>query len=91
MSWAAHNPEQYDEFIRKGILHWLDTRIDKYGFVVPGEWLQGYEALIEVIQGDPQMSGLYDELVRLSSVEISATEREYFSGLVDQAKDRVIE
>ena len=88
MSFASEHPERYDEFIRKGILVWMDLQMGKAGFVVPGEWQQGYEALVEVLQTDPAMKDFYDLCLQRASRYIMAAEQDYFSGLVDQAKER---
>jgi hypothetical protein len=88
MSLINENPERYDEFIRKGIAHWLDHQMTKAGFVVPGEWYDGYEALVEVLQTDPAMKDFYELCLQRASKQISAAEQEYFSGLIDDAKER---
>ena len=81
MGWAAHNPEKYDEIIRKGILHLIDREMDKAGFQVPGEWHEGYEALVEVLQIAPHCRSIYDEFLHLASKDIVDAEQDYFSGL----------
>ena len=85
MSWAAHNPELYDDLIRKGILHWVDNLMDKAGFEVPGEWREGYEALVEVLQIEPSVHHIYEELLHLASKDIVHAEQDYFGGLIDHA------
>jgi len=85
MSFTSHNPELYDGIVRKSILRWVDNLMDKEGFSVPGEWLEGYEAFIEAIQNNPQGRSLYDELIRLASKEIVHTEQAYFGELIDHA------
>ena len=81
MSWAAHNPEKYDEIIRKGILRYIDHTMDEYGFAVPGDWIEGYTALVEVLQQDTHMRSVYDAFMHLASKEIIYAEQDYFSRL----------
>jgi hypothetical protein len=86
MSFASHNPEKYDEIIRQGLLNYLDKRLFKNGFDVPGDWLEGLKALIETMEVDPQLKGLYNELHRLATVDIMKAEQDYFGGLADGAR-----
>lgn len=81
MSWAAHNPEAYDEIVRKGILEYIDKQMSDSGFSVPGEWLEGYEALIEVLQYDPKLRSIYDAFMHLGNKHIMDAEQSYFSSL----------
>jgi hypothetical protein len=83
MSYASNHLSQYDGFIRQGIVNWLGERLGDAGFQVAGEWFQGYEALVEVMQIDPEMRGVYDELVSRAYKQIAQAEAEYFSGLTD--------
>ena len=88
MSWARHNSEKYDEIIRKGMLHYLDQLLMRGGFDTPGQWIEGYEALLEVIQYEPSTRSLYDALMQLASQDILDSEADYYGGLIDQAKER---
>ena len=88
MSLASENPERYDEFVRKGIVKYLDKIVTEEGFTVPGEWYEGYVALVESLQQSLHAHTLYDDLRFLAHKEISAVESEYFSGLVDEVKER---
>ena len=88
MSYAAHNPELYDELVRKGILHWLGEFMDKAGFVEPQEWSEGYEALIEVLQQEPQVRDIYEAMLHHASRDITRAEQDYFSGLIDHAVEQ---
>ena len=85
MSYAAHNPELYDKLVRKGILSWLNGLIDKAGFEGPHEWEEGYEALIEVLQQEPQVRDIYEAMLHHASRDITRAEQDYFSGLIDHA------
>lgn len=88
MSWAAHNPEKYDEITRRGILHWVNHLVTKNGFEATDEWREGYEALIEVLQTEPQARPLYEDLMYLASKDILHAEQDYFGGLIDHAMER---
>lgn len=88
MSWASHNPERYDEIAHNGLVKYLDALVDKAGFQVQGEWLEGYRALVEALHTSIPARTLYDSLVFLAHKEIVAAETHYFSGLVDAAKER---
>jgi hypothetical protein len=83
MSYWSHNPEKYDDIIRKGILHWMDRLIDEAGFEGPREWSDGYEALIETLQMDPHTRDVYDAMCNRASKDIINAEQDYFSGLAD--------
>lgn len=86
MSWAGDNPERYTEIVRKGIVHLIDDRMTAGGFTVPGEWLEGYAALIEVLESDPVLDDIYDILMSRASKYITEAEKDYHSSLIDQAK-----
>ena len=83
MSLWSNNPELYDELVNKGMVHCLDRYVTKNGFSAPGEWLDGYLALVETMRVTPELKGLADELQRLASIEILETEQDYFGGLAD--------
>ena len=85
--WMDH-PEQYNAVIRTGILHWLESRMDKNGFEVPGQWLEGMEALVETIQEDPTMRVLYDEMMKQSAQQITKAEADQFGTLIDDIQER---
>ena len=87
MNLGKDNPELYDEIIRKGIVTYLDKLVDKAGFQVEGTWLEGYQALVEVLQVSSPAQGLYDELMRLANKEICHAEADYWGGLIDAAKE----
>lgn len=87
MSLWNKNPEKYNELIRIGIVHYLDIRLDKSGWATdellgPGIW-----GLVELIQTDPPLKGVYQELQRLATLDILKVEQDYFGGLTDQTKD----
>lgn len=86
MSLWSHDPEKYDEIIRDGILHYIDSCMITNGFTVPGEWYEGYEALIETLQVDPSLRSVYEHLERLATSDIIKAEQDYFGGLGDAAK-----
>ena len=86
MSWASHNPELYDEITRKGIVKYLDGLLQSNGFDPPGEWLDGYTALVEVLQAEN--SSAYTILLNLASKQIIDAETDHFSRLADQARER---
>ena len=88
MSYAAHNPELYDKLVRKGILSWLNGLIDKAGFEGPHEWEEGYEALIEVLQQEPQVRDIYEAMLHHASRDITRAEQDYFSGLIDHVVEQ---
>ena len=62
--------------------------MSKAGFEVPGEWRDGYEAFIEVLQTDEQLRDVYEELITRSVAMIVQEEASYFGDIVDQAKER---
>lgn len=79
MSWAAHNPEAYDEIIRKGIDNYLCRTITEQGFEFLD--LQPIMALVEAIQEIPALRRVYNELLDLASRDIISAEQDYFSRL----------
>lgn len=88
MSWASHNPEKYDEIVRKGLADYLFNEVTHAGFEAPGDWWEAYLALAEVIQESPELRSIYHDLLHVGVKAISHQEAEYFSGLVDSAKER---
>ena len=62
--------------------------MDKNGFEVPGTWLEGYEALVETIQEDPVMRSIYNEMLRLSTQQITKAEANHFGTLIDDIQER---
>lgn len=85
MSIWGENPEIYDELVRKGILHWIDSLIDTAGFQGPREWSEGFEALIEVLQVEPSVRDIYLSMLHHASRDIVRAEQDYFGGLIDHA------
>lgn len=90
MSHWGENPEQYNAIICNGIVDYIDKEMAKGGFEVPGDWLEGYTAMVEVLQNAPHLRSIYDTFVSLARVEIDHGEREYFSELVDDIKQQVL-
>lgn len=88
MSYFTEHPEAYDTIVLTGIVKWIDQFMDKAGFAVPGEWLNGYQALVEVIREHPQTRALYTNLLHLAQRQITASEADYFSSLIDEQKER---
>lgn len=79
MSWAAHNPEAYDEITRKGINNYLCRIIAEQGFEF--ENVEPIMALVEAIQEIPAFRGIYNHLLSLASRDIILEEQDYFSSL----------
>lgn len=88
MSYMAEHPEKYDELVRKGILTYLELLMYRAGFEVPGEWRNGYEALIEVLQREPSVRSTYDTLIQRASTHILDAEADHYGSLLDQVKER---
>lgn len=76
--WAANNPEKYDEIIRRGLQAYLTKLVSEYGFTGEEE---EYVCLIDAIQQEPTLRGVYNTLTTLASKEIVDAEQDYFSRL----------
>jgi hypothetical protein len=80
--WAANNPERYEELTQKGVAKWLQHLADKEGFNYGDDvFLMMAELLLA-------MPSFRDQCVAPASNEVIAAEADYFSGLVDEAKER---
>lgn len=79
MSWAAHDPEKYDEIIRKGINRYLDKVLEKHSILHAHEYSDAYEVLVEIIQADSTLKSLYDDLRTRAHKQIEDAEQDYFS------------
>lgn len=87
MSWAAHNPEKYDEICRQGIVRYLIKHIpeleslkDDLDYLLDQwSWCNSNDAEYR----------LWDRLISIARQEISEAEREYFADLTDAAMNRV--
>ena len=89
MSWASHNPELYDEMIRKGIQRYLEDALYRNGFTFPQNGDDDeMTALVEMFQEDPHFSKIYDNLMTLANAQICDAETNHFAGLADAARDR---
>ena len=88
MSWASHNPEKYNELTRHGIVQCIINRLIHFGYNPSDEMEIGFDGLVDMIQNEPELRGLYIELQRLASVDILKTEQDYFGGLADQARNK---
>lgn len=81
MSWAADNPEAYDELCRKGMVAFLIARIPEFaGDEDDLDWL-----LSELEENG---SALIEKLRDLAQREIDAAMGDHFGGLIDDAKNR---
>lgn len=88
MSWAAHNPEKYDEICRKGIAARIQSALIGLG-TEPGEIdLDFLESMVLAIQEDPDGGKAYDGLLDWSCQKISEEERDYFASQTDAAYER---
>ena len=86
MSWAAHNPEKYDEICRKGIAAKVQKAMAAQGY--DDADLEELEAVALSIQEDPDGDKAYTALLDWSVAEVSAEEQDYFGNLADQAYER---
>ena len=84
MSWAAHNPEKYEEICAEGV----GMKLEK---VYKSVWDKYPEPdfisnLVEAIQ--QEAPGVWNALVDLSYNEIGEAEWDYWGGMVDAARER---
>jgi hypothetical protein len=86
MSFWSNNPEKYTEIAHQGMVSCLDRYLAKAGFEVPGEWLDGFLALVETASTEPQLRTLYNEIERLANKDVLRAEQDYFGGLADNAR-----
>ncbi len=88
MSWAAHNPEKYDEIVLAGVLAFLRKRRTPARFTLTDE--DELYALEELSQA-PALRRVWDLLVDLSFREIVDCEADYWASRVDAALERMKE
>ena len=85
MSWAAHNPEKYEEICREGVEI-------KLGEIYKSVWHETPDAeliknLVDAIcQEAPKV---WDVLMDISFKEIGEAEADYWGSMVDMAKERM--
>ncbi len=84
MSWAAHNPEKYDEICREGMVEFLKKRIPE---------LEGQEDNLDYLLSELKddigdVSEAYEKLLLAANEEISAAEGDHFAGIADAGADR---
>jgi len=87
MSWASHNPELYDEMIRRGIASYLSHSLHRNGFETDADD-DVLVALAEMFQEDSHFSKVYDALMTLANAQICQAEQNHFARLADQARNR---
>lgn len=85
MSWAAHNPEKYDEIVMKGVVKWMDGLLSKHGYDVPGDYLEAFEFFAECTRHTPEAYSIWQELLHVATQEIIEAEKDYFGRQVDGA------
>lgn len=88
MSWAADNPEKYDEICRRGITARIFQSMLAVGYNAADLDLELLEGAVLAIQEDPDSGKAYDGLLDWSIEQINEEEREHFAGLVDDAYER---
>ncbi len=86
MSWAAHNPEKYEEIVRNGVVIFILSRIPELG-----DLEETLDYLLEEMSFEPSDDAgyaIYQQLINLSTKQITTSEADYFGGLVDDAMNR---
>lgn len=88
MSWTAENPELYDDLVLKGIISYIDTLLSESGFEPTGDWLDGYQALVETLREQGETRGVYDALVRLADESVQRSIANYYADKIDEVRSR---
>ena len=86
MSWAAHNPELYDDICKKGICWKLSAAFEEVWGGQPDN-PETFDQVIEVLQQEAPKA--YDALLTWAHDSVIEAEQDYWGGLVDQAKSRL--
>jgi hypothetical protein len=82
MSWAAHNPELYEQICKRGIAWKLQREIARNGFD-PRDAEEMMANIVEVLY-----ETFGNTLSGWASEEISESEGSYFGDLADAAKEQ---
>ena len=85
MSWAAHNPEAYDEILKSGVVTKLRKELADNGFCFEDAF-DFLPAVVEVIF-QAKDSKPFDALVTWAQHEVVNAEADYFVNLVDDARE----
>lgn len=86
MSWAAHNPEKYDEICQDGIIDWLIKCINELSDPpVDDEDAELLTLVVAVLYQDSRMA---DALRDAANAEIGQAEADYHGGQIDAVMDR---
>ena len=83
MSWAAHNPEAYDEILKAGIAEKISKELAENGF----DFEDDCDFLLAIVESLSQAKDtkVYDELVKWSQHEIADAEADYWASIADSA------
>jgi len=79
MSWAADNPEAYDEIMKSGIVSKIKKELDSNGFEGMDE--DTVSAVVEVLS----QSKVYSALVSWAQRETSDAEADYWASIADRS------
>jgi hypothetical protein len=81
MSWAADNPEAYDEILKAGIVRRLEKDLTDNGF----DFDDSNELLSAVVESLAQAKDtrVYEALMHWSQAEISDAEADHWASLAD--------
>ena len=86
MSWAAHNPELYDELCAKGIARKLAASYGLYGGEDDSNVEFTFLTLVEALHDEAP--AVYDALLTWAEREVGAEVSEYWAGLIDVERVR---
>jgi len=88
MSWAAHNPEKYEEIEREGVTAKLRSALKENGFdEYDADTLTAIVDTLQVCASGATIYNPWSQLTCWACQEISNAEGDYFGGLADAALD----
>jgi ribosomal protein L17 len=84
MSWAAHNPEAYDEILKKAVVHKLTKELTANGFTENID-ADTVTTIVESIFESTENYGTHvrDKLIDWAQREIIEAERDHFARIAD--------
>jgi hypothetical protein len=82
MSWAAHNPEKYDEILRAGVVDKIEAAMRDEGFEFDYDTVCMVVETLQNQASGPTTHNPWDQLVSWASKQVAAAEGDYFSSLV---------
>ena len=86
MSWAADNPEAYDEIERKGVAARIESEMQAEGFILEPHDYDTIRAIVETLQRNasgPTMNNVWSQLTNWAEKDVVEAEADHFASQGD--------